>query len=34
VAEVTPDGVAGTRTTYTGQFLRRALTAEKKRLRA
>ena len=31
VAEGTPEDVASVRSSYTGQFLRRALTAEKKR---
>jgi excinuclease ABC subunit A len=34
VSEGTPEDVAAARSSYTGQFLRRALSAEKKRLRA
>ncbi|HSP94626.1 MAG TPA: ATP-binding cassette domain-containing protein, partial [Thermoanaerobaculia bacterium] len=34
VAEGTPEDVAAVRSSYTGQFLRRALSSEKKRLRA
>ena len=34
VAEGTPEDVASVRSSYTGQFLRRALSAEKKRARA
>jgi excinuclease ABC subunit A len=34
VAEGTPEGVASVRSSYTGQFLRRALTGERKRARA
>jgi excinuclease ABC subunit A len=34
VAEGTPEHVAAVRTSYTGQFVRRALSPEKKRLRA
>jgi excinuclease ABC subunit A len=34
VAEGTPEEVAAVRSSYTGQFLRRALSSEKKRLRA
>src|SRR5213079_1254406 len=34
VAEGTPEDIAAERSSYTGQFLRRALSAEKKRLRA
>jgi excinuclease ABC subunit A len=34
VAAGTPEDVASVRSSYTGQFLRRSLSAEKKRLRA